>query len=148
MHTVLGLVKYLRLWAAEYLVGNFHLLQAKFLVDLATNRSLKVVERRQAVQEDSLGVSVGHHCVINLIWAQQLDALLPQLGGLTHRYPNVGVDNVGILGALLNVVGESNGASVLLSDLAAGGNEFSIGHVVLTTTSYEVDTELSRNYHQ
>ena len=37
---------------------------------------------------------------------------------------------------------------MLLGNLAAGGNEFLIGHVVLRTASNEVDTELSRNYHQ
>ena len=38
------------------------------------------------------------------------------------EYPNVGVDDVGILGALLHVVGQGNGAAVLLGNLLAGDN--------------------------
>ena len=54
MHAVLGLVKYLGLLAAEYLVGNLHLGQTELLVDVLADGGLQVVERGQAVQEDGV----------------------------------------------------------------------------------------------
>ena len=73
------------------------------------------------------------------VGAEQLDALFPDLVGFTHRYPDVGVDNVGILGTLLHVVSQRDGAAVLLGDLLAGLDELIVGHVVLGTAGNEVD---------
>ena len=76
MHAVLGLIKYLGLRAAEYLVGNFHLGQTEFLVDVSADSCLQVMERGQAVQEDGARVGILHNSVDHLIRAEQLDAFL------------------------------------------------------------------------
>ena len=60
-----------------------------------TQRGLLIMKCRQTVEELNLRITgQGHHFAIHLIVTQQGNTLRPFLFGLTHRYPDIGIDKV------------------------------------------------------
>ena len=59
---------------------------------------------------------------VDLVRAQQGDALVPDLLGLAHRDPHVGVEEVDSLDAFCSVVGDENMSSTLLRQLLGLGH--------------------------
>ena len=98
MHAVLCLVKDDGLRALKHLVGDLHTSQTKLLMDLLSCGGLVIVESGQTMHEATLCAGIGHQRGIDLIGQEIVDALTPNLGGLAHRHPNVGIDNVSALG--------------------------------------------------
>ena len=86
----------------EDLVGDLHLGDAEVLEHLLADLGVPVVERRQAVHELRVaGLPVAAIARrVDLVRREQLDALRPDLLGLAHRDPHVGVQVVGALDAL------------------------------------------------
>ena len=62
------------------------------------------MECGQTMHEYCVFVCHAHQLGIYLIRRQLCNTLCPYLCGLTHGYPNVGIDNVGILYALCYIL--------------------------------------------
>lgn len=83
VRTVLGLLELAAVIGVEHLVGDFHLLDAGARPCRRRIR-LRVVEGRQAVQEDVVGVlHVGQQLGVHLVGRHELHAL-GELGFLAH----------------------------------------------------------------
>ena len=61
MHPVLGLVEDLRKRGAKDFITDFHLLQPEFGLNLGADACFSIVECRQTVQEDNIGVARSLH---------------------------------------------------------------------------------------
>ena len=117
MHAVFGFVEDLGILRLEHLVRN--LKSASILRDVR----IKVVERRQTVEEHEFAVDVtrsAHKIHIDLIGAEHLDAF-SRLRLLAHRNPNVGVKDVRALHALYGIVENADVDAVALCDLLCLG---------------------------
>ncbi len=148
MHTVLCLIELAGLLAQEYVVGDFHGGQTKLLENFLAGGGVPVVEGGQTVQENGGGLSHSHHVLVHLIGQKQLDALLPKLGGLAHGDPDVGVQHVAVLRALLHVVGELDLRAGLGGDGLALLHQVGGGHQLLGPTGAEAHTQLGAHHHQ
>ena len=63
--------------------------------EFGAHLGVRVGQRRQAVQEPNVGILRGPHQLrVHLVRRQQLDPRRPGLGRLTHRDPDIGVDEV------------------------------------------------------
>lgn len=131
VHAVLGLVEDLGSGALEDLVGDLLLGDAELLALLGANGGVGVVEAGQAVQEDGTRVGHSHDLGGDTIRGELSDALGPDLVGLAHGDPHVGVDNVGTGDAVLDVGGQLDGAAVSLGDGLAGLDDVVSGHALL-----------------
>ena len=110
MHAVFGFVENDAVLRFEHFFGDFDAVEAELLVDVAADLRLEVVVGWQAVHELAVGVARHvHHLLVDLVRHEQVDALLPDLCGFAHRYPNVGVEEVATLDALGDV--RQNGQS-------------------------------------
>ena len=79
-----------------------------------------IVEGGEAVHEYG-GIPLAFHGGgVHLVGGKQAYSLCPYSIRLAHGYPYVGVDNVGVGGALLYVLGEGDGAAVFRRDGTAG----------------------------
>ena len=130
------------------LIRDFHLLDAKLLRDIGPDGRLGIVEAWQAVHEDSIRSGLLHDGGIDLIRRKQADALCPQLGGLSHRDPDVGVEHVGIARALVHGVGEHDLAARLRGNRAALLDELCLGHVLLRAARAEAHAHLCTHHHE
>ena len=60
-----------------------------------THRGLLVVEARQAVHELCMGIAgTVQRRIVDLVAAEQLDALRPNLFAFAHRDPHIGVHKI------------------------------------------------------
>ena len=100
------------------------------------------------MHKDGVGLGVGHQLGIDLIGSQELDAISPDGVGLAHGNPDIGVDDVGVGGAFLDVLGQTDGATVLSSDLLGLVNEPLLGEELLGRASGEVQAHLGAGNHQ
>ena len=148
MHAVLGLVEHAAALALEHLVGDLELRQAELLVDVLADGGVTVMEARQAVHEDAVVGRLRHELGVDLILGKKPDALLPQLVGLAHRDPDVGVDDVRAAGTFVDVLGQRDGRAGGLGDLAALGDELGGRHLLGRPAGAEVHTELRAHDHE
>ena len=100
------------------------------------------------MQEDRGGLCHGHDFLVDLIRQQQLDALLPQLSGLAHADPDVGVEHVAVLRALRDVAGELQNGAGLGGDSLALGDQLGGRHQLLRSAGAEVHAQLGADDHQ
>src|SRR3954451_1566396 len=106
MHPVLRLVEHDRRRRLEDLLGDFHLGDPECLEHLLADLGLRVVERGQAVHELRVRIpGCCHRSRVDLVGAELLDALAPDLVRLAHRNPDIGVQEVRALDALVDRVG-------------------------------------------
>ena len=108
VHPVLCLVEDDGLLGLEDFVGHFHLGDTELLGDVGADSGLGIVEGGQAMHEDGSGLGICHQLGIDLIGLEQLDTLFPDGIRLAHGNPNVGVDDIGVGGAFLDVLGQAN----------------------------------------
>ena len=100
------------------------------------------------MHEDGGGLGVGHQLLVDLVVLQQRNALGPDLVGLAHGDPDVGVDHVGVGAAFLHVLGQTDGAAVLSGDLLAGRNQALLRPQLLGAAGGEVHAQLGGDHHQ
>ena len=148
MHAVLGLIEDLGLRTLEDLVLDFHLGDAELRRDLGTGGGVRIVEAGQAVQEDGGRIGQGHELLGDAVGLELLDALGPDLVGLAHGDPHVGVDDVGTRAGGLRIGGEGDGAAVGLGDGLASLDDVVGRHALLRTAGHEVHAELSAHDHE
>ena len=125
VHTVFGLVEDLGVRGEEDLVRDLADIVAELLLR-SGHRGVEVVEGRQAVQENAVGILGGfEHLARDLVGGEQLDAL-GDLVLFAHGGPDVGVERVGALDefSVLTVLDDGAG---LLADLAAVFDDVSGG---------------------
>ena len=103
MHSVFCFLKNNRSRAFKYLVCDLHAITSEAFAHFATNAGVHIVKSRKAMHKYRIGCRLCHKCGVYLIGRKVIDALLPNLNGLTHRYPYVGVDDLGILYRLVGV---------------------------------------------
>ena len=133
----------------EHVLGDLDTVQAELLINVAAGLGLQIVIRRKAVHKLALGVAcLFHQLCVDLIGHQHIDALFPHAVGLAHRYPNVSVDKVKTLHALLHVVGDGKLGTSFLGDFLAlfdkifgrlqflGGDDADV-HTHLHTTDHQ-----------
>ena len=148
MHAIFGLVEHDRALGLENLIGDLELLDAELLGDGGADRRLGVVIGRQAVHEDSIVGSHAHNLGGHAIGLQKLDALAPNLVGLAHGNPDVGVNRVGTGHALGHVLGKQNLGAVFGGDGATGIDQSLLRHLLLRAASAEVHAELGASDHE
>src|SRR6187401_350888 len=125
VHPVLRLVPDDRPLGLEDVVRDLKALHPEALVHLLADLGLPVVEGRQAVHElDGRVAGLGDQVAVDLVWRQELDALIPHGGILTHRDPDIGVQEVDALHALIGVVGQGDPRTGLLRPLSTPRDEF------------------------
>ena len=113
VHAVLSLLELAAVVGVEHLVGNFHLLHAEALGHIGGVLGLRIMEGRQAVQEDVVRVlHMGQQLSVHLVGRHELHAL-SELRLLAHGRPHVRVDGVGILHRLHRVVRHRDGSAAL-----------------------------------
>ena len=93
-------------------------------------------------------LGVPHGGGVHLIGGEQLYALRPYLVGLAHGYPYIGVDDVGVGGALLYVLGEGDGAAVFRGYGAAGVHQLLGGEKLPWGAGGEVEAHLGAGHHE
>ena len=148
MHTVLCFLEYSRLRRFKYFIGYFHLIQAVAVVDLFSDLCFQIVEGRQAVQEHG-GIFCICHCFFcDTVRSQIVDSLLPYAVRLTHRYPDIGIDNIGIFCSLFYVLGEGDGCTALLCILLTLSHKLCVREVFLRCTGHKIHSHLGRCNHQ
>src|SRR5699024_10078754 len=103
MHTVLCLVKHFRLFGLEHFVRHFHIFYIKTLTHFFSALCLQIVECGKTVQEDRAVFCVCHHFFCHFIWRELFNPLLPYFVRLSHGYPYICVDNVGIFCSLFYI---------------------------------------------
>ena len=124
MHAVLGLVEGGVGAGLEDVVGDFQAVHAGLVVDVLAHGGGPVVEGGQAVEELHVGVGGGfHQGGVDLVGAQQGDAGVPDLFGLAHGDPHVGVQEVGSAHAGGGVVGDGDAGSAGLGQLVGLGDD-------------------------
>src|SRR6188508_563865 len=124
VHPVLGLVPDDRAFGLEDLVRNLHAVHPEPLVHLLADLGLAVVECRQAVHElDGRVAGLGHQVAVDLVRREELDPLIPDGGVLAHRDPDVGVQEVDALHALIGALGQGDPRAGLLRPLPAPRDE-------------------------
>ena len=148
MHTVLRLVENDGAGAFEYLVGNLHSVKTEALSYGLTDLGHMVVVCGETVHKYCVLACVVHQLLIYLIGKQCVDALLPDLNGLTHRYPNVGIDNVCALGRLHGILNKAKLCAGLSGKLLATVDQRLIGEILLGSASGEVQSHLSATDHK
>src|SRR4030095_6470629 len=98
-------------------------LHLKLLEELLPLRRLAIVKCRQAVHEpDSRIARRLHQSRRDAVLLEELDPFGPLLGRLPHRDPDVGVDEVAALYALLRVLGQSDARAGFLREGAGAGD--------------------------
>ena len=100
------------------------------------------------MQEDGGGLGLLHQLLVHLIGPQQLDALRPDLVGLAHGDPDIGVQHVAVAGALLHVVGQLDGGAGLGGHGLALLHQVGGGHQLLGPAGAEVHAQLGAHHHQ
>ena len=148
VHAVLGFIEDDGLRAFEHLVGDLHLGDAELLGNLCAGGRQRVVEGGQAVQEDGILVREIHELLRHAVGLKQADALGPDLLGLAHRDPDVGIDHMSTADALLRIVGQRDGAAVLGGNGLAGLHDVVSRPALLRSTGNEVQAELGTDDHQ
>ena len=91
---------------------------------------------------------VFHGGGVYLIGGEQAYSLCPYSIRLAHGYPYVGVDNVGVGGTLLYVLGEGDGAAVFRRDGTAGIHQLLGGEQRLWRAGGEVKAHLGAGHHE
>ena len=101
------------------------------------------------MHEFALGVTgLFHQGAVDLVGHQHLDALFPNAVGFAHRHPDVGVDEVEALHALLDVVGDGELGAGLFGDFLALLDELLGGLKFLGGDDADVHTHLHAADHQ
>ena len=109
MHPVLGLVEDDRSRRLEDIVRHLEAVEVERAEELLPLGRLPVVEGRKAVEELRVRISRRlHQLCVHLVLLQDRDPLGPLPGGLAQRDPDVGVDEVAPLDALLRLVGDGD----------------------------------------
>ena len=120
VHPVLGLVPDDRSLGLEDVVRDLHPVQPEPLVHLLADLGLAVVERRQAVHElDGRVAGLGDELGVDLVGREELDPLVPDRRVLAHRDPDVRVEEVDALHALVGALGQGDPGAGVLRDLPA-----------------------------
>ena len=148
VHPVLRLVEHHRPGGLEHLVGDLHLRQAELLRDLRPDGGPGVVEGGQAVHKDGGLLGVCHHSGVDLIGPQQPDALLPDRIRLAHGDPDVGVDHVGLPGALPHVLRQGHGPAALRREALGGLHQILGGEKLLGRAGGKVEPHFRAGDHQ
>ena len=108
----------------EDLVGDLELLEPELLVDLRPTAVLEVVEGRQAVQELHVRIAGGaQHVRVDRVGPERVDPLGPDLLGLAHRHPHVGVRRSRTADALGDVLGERDARAGVVGIHPRGGDD-------------------------
>ena len=138
--------KTLELGEREDLVRDLADIVAELLLR-SGHRGVEVVEGRQAVQENAVGILGSlEHLARDLVGGEQLDAL-GDLVLFAHGGPDVGVERVRALDEFSVLAVLDDGAG-LLADLAAVFDDVSGGRELLRTPADIVDAELGADVHQ
>ena len=148
MHPVLRLVKDDGLGAFKHLVGDLHGVTAEGLAHLLADGGLVVVEGGQTVHEHGLGAGLRHQLGVDLIGGQVVDALLPDLHGLAHGHPHVGVDHVGVLHGRGGIGEEFQRGAGLGGNGLTLADQRRFGEVLLRGAGHEVHTHFGAAHHQ
>ena len=103
MHAVFCFVKNDGALAFKNLISDFQGIEMEAGTDLAADAGAQIVEGGQAVHEHRRVLGTCHELGVDLIGEKVVDSFGPDLIGLAHRDPDVGVDDVGILDSLHRV---------------------------------------------
>src|SRR5215471_3593587 len=119
VQAVLGLVEHDAGRRVEYLTGDFEAGgHAGVLHDLPADGGVRVVERGQAVHELGRGVPGGaHQGGVDLVGGEHPDPVRPDILGLAHGHPHVGVDEVDTGNGLAHVVGDGDARAGAAGDV-------------------------------
>ena len=101
------------------------------------------------MHEFALGVAGQlHRLLVDLIRPEQLDALFPNLNGLAHGDPHIGIKEVAALYALLHIVRDGDGSAGLFGDFLAFSDEFLAGLQAFGSHNAHIHAHLGTTDHQ
>ena len=148
MHTVLCFIKYYGLWTFKYFIRYFHFTDTEFFINFFSDFCLKVMECRETMHEYRAVFCICHCLCIDLIWHQFTDTLFPDFVRLTHRYPDIGIDNVCIFCSCCYILCQRYAASCLFCNFYAIVYQFFFREIILRSTCYKMHSQLCTGYHQ
>ena len=106
------------------------------------------MEGRETVQENGLLAGIFHDVSRNFVRGQVMDTLCPYLVGLAHGYPDVGINDIGALGALFHILGKSDGGSGSLGVLFTLFYELLVREIFSGGAGHKVKTQFAADDHQ
>ena len=148
MHAVFGFVEDDGGGRLEDLIGDFHAGKTEFFVNVATDGGLEVVEGGKTVHEAALGTCGFHEGGVDAVGGEVADALFPDLGGLAHGDPNVGVDDVGVLDGNGRIFYKFKRCTGFGGDSLTLFYQRPVGEIFGGRTGYKVHSHLGTADHQ
>ena len=148
MHPVLRFLEYDRAPGFKYLVRNLHFGQTVLLINLLADSGLPVMKGWQAVHEDTVCTSVLHQLRCDPVWCQIADSLFPHLVRLSHRDPDIRIENIHTFRRLLRVIRQRNASSAFLCEFLTGLYKLRIRKILRVGAKCNMHSHLGSQYHQ
>ena len=117
-------------------------------MDLSADAGSQIMEGGQAVHEDYVILGIGKRLGVDLIGSQVPDTLIPNLSGLTHGNPHIGIDNIRVRTCYLDVMVKAYRATGLLSLFYRVNHKLIIGIILGVGADNKVHAQLCTGHHK